>query len=66
MTRTQKIERIKLYRPGLYRKLCRHVPNLVINPEHATQEDVETYNYFVACESSMDRNNIAFKNRFSF
>lgn len=66
MTRAKKIELIKTYRPCLYMTLTHYVPQLVINPEYASSEDIEIYNYYVARESLMDNNKTAFKNRFSF
>ena len=66
MTRTQKIERIRIYRPCLYMTLTKLVPQLVAYPEYASPADIEVYNYHVSRESLVDNNKSAFKNRFSF
>lgn len=66
MTRAKKIERIKTYRPHLYMILAQKVHKLLENPEKASKYDIETYNYYIAQESSRDHNKTAFKNRFSF
>jgi len=66
MTRTQKLERIKKYRPILYRKLAKHLPNLLNNPGNATPEDIFSYNNFIISESKRDAKPEAFIRNFSF
>ena len=66
MTRTKKIERIKLYRPGLYSLLLRKVPDLVEDPNNATQNDIFIYNDLIEEVAKLDRNNVAFMRNFSF
>ena len=66
MTRTEKLERIKKYRPRLYAVILKSVPRLVANPYVASEKDIELYNGLIAKVAKMDRNNNTFKNNFSF
>jgi len=62
MTRKEKLERIKKYRPSLYLKLKKAVPDLLANPENAYDEDIETYNKIIEYEAGND----TFRQNFSF
>lgn len=66
MTRTQKLERIKKYRQSLYLRLKKHLPELVKDPEHATEEDIFSYNNFLVVEAKRDKNPEVFIKNFSF
>ena len=62
MTREEKLERIKKYRPSLYMRLKKTVPVLIANPENACDEDIAVYNAMIAHEADNDK----FKQNFSF
>lgn len=66
MTRTEKIERIKKYRPSLYMRLQRNVPDLVHDPNHATENDIFSYNNFITVEAKRDNTPEVFIKNFSF
>ena len=67
MTRTQKIERIKKYRPSLYLRLKRAVPAILESPETANAVEIEIYNDLIKEEAKRDgSNNITFIKNFSF
>ena len=66
MTRTQKLELIKKYRPRLYSTLTRKVPFLVADPDNASQYDIGIYNNIIEEFAKEDRNNVKFKKNFSF
>lgn len=65
MTRDEKIWRIQTYRPYLYSRLEKVVPNLIRKPEEASVEDIRIYNNIISEEAYND-NNPVFRNRFSF
>ena len=48
MARTKKLERIKVYHPGLYNKLCKEVPELVKSPNSASEQDIKVYNDLIS------------------
>ena len=62
MTREAKLERIKKYRPSLYMRLRKAVPDLIANPDNACDEDVAIYNAMIEHEADNDK----FKQNFSF
>ena len=67
MTRTQKIERIKKYRPSLYLRLKKEIPNLVKSPNTATAVEIDIYNYLIKEEAkNYSENNLTFVKNFSF
>ena len=66
MTRTQKLELIKKYRPRLYSTLLRKVPFLVADPDNASQYDINIYNTLIEETAKKDRNNVTFRKNFSF
>lgn len=66
MTRTEKLERIRKYRPHLYLILAKKVPDLIFNPDDASEEEVSIYNSLIAEIARLDNNNVRFKQNFSF
>ena len=66
MTRTKKLELLNRYRPGVYYRLEKEVPNLVKNPDTATEEEILIYNFLIAKIARLDNNNVSFKKNFSF
>lgn len=66
MTRTEKLERIKKYRPSLYLRLKKHVPNLILDPDQATENDIFSYNNFISVEAKRDNTPEVFIKNFSF
>jgi len=66
MTRTEKLERIQKYRPHLYLILAKKVPDLIFNPDNASEEDIGIYNSLIAEIARLDNDNIRFKQNFSF
>lgn len=62
MTRKEKLKRIQKYRPSLFLKLKKAVPDLIANPEKAYEEDIEKYNKMIEREAGND----TFKKNFSF
>ena len=66
MTRTKKLELIEKYRPYLFKQLLRKVPNLVKNPDTASQKEVYIYNLLLEEEALQDPRSAQFAKNFSF
>jgi len=65
MTRTEKLECINKYRHYLYVRLRKYVPNLLEDPDGATNQDIALYNKIIAAVADKE-NNDTFKKNFSF
>ena len=47
MTLKEKLEYLRTHHPEIYETLQIVVPNLVEDPEHPTEEDVDHYNFWI-------------------
>ena len=65
MTRERKIELIKKFRPFLYAMLENQVPNLIADPDNASNYEIFIYNNLIDKEAKSE-NNFPFKRSFSF
>lgn len=67
MTRIEKIRRIQKYRPSLYMRLKKKVPNIVEAPNNSTAIEISIYNDLIKAEARNDsKNNLTFVKNFSF
>lgn len=53
MTRAEIIAQIKKAYPGLYEELEKRVPDLLADPDNATEDDIAEYNAFVCLHSAI-------------
>jgi len=65
MTRQKKIELIQKFRPSLYLRLNKEIPNLIKDPDNASEGEISVYNYLIQKEAN-DEQNPRFKQNFSF
>ena len=65
MTRQRKIELIKKFRPSLYMRLTKEVPELVLNPNNASKGEIDVYNDLIKKEAAGEKNE-RFRQNFSF